>query len=164
MRVMRPALFLHLICLGTWLGCLLVEGVIEARARRDRELLRAVSRLHRSIDLWVEIPAFSGVLASGLWLSLGAAWTSALVAKVLLGAFAILVNVACLWPVFRRARRRSRRLLADAASLAARLPGLRRGVPRGARRVAPRAGANGLALTRQNTISTFRFTRLTHSV
>lgn len=104
MRVMRPALFLHLICLGTWLGCLLVEGVIEARARRDRELLRAVSRLHRSIDLWVEIPAFSGVLASGLWLSLGAAWTSALVAKVLLGAFAILVNVACLWPVFRRAR------------------------------------------------------------
>lgn len=101
---MRPALFLHLICLGTWLGCLLVEGVIEARARRDRELLRAVSRLHRSIDLFVEIPAFSGVLASGLWLSSSAAWTGTLIAKVMFGSFAILVNVACLWPVFRRAR------------------------------------------------------------
>jgi len=104
MASLRPALFLHLICLGTWLGCLLVEGVVEARARRDRELLRAVSRLHRSIDLWVEIPAFCGVLASGLVLSLEAAWSSLLVAKVALGGSAILVNVACLWPVFRRAR------------------------------------------------------------
>ncbi len=101
---MRPALFFHLLCLGTWLGCLLVEGVIEARARGDRELLRAVSRLHRSIDLFVEIPAFSGVLISGLVLSLDARWSGALIAKVVLGSFAILVNVACLWPVFRRAR------------------------------------------------------------
>lgn len=29
---------------------------------------------------------------------------AALIAKVLLGGFAILVNVACSWPVFRRAR------------------------------------------------------------
>lgn len=104
---MRPALFFHLICLGTWFGCLLVEGVIEARARRDRELLRAVSRLHRSIDTFVEIPAFSGVLASGLVLLLDtpwSTWSTALIAKVLLGSFAILVNVGCLWPVFRRAR------------------------------------------------------------
>lgn len=101
---MRPASFVHVVCLGSWLGCLLVEGVIEALARRDRELLRAVSRLHRSIDLWVEIPAFSGVLASGLVLSLDAAWSNALIAKVALGTFAILANLACLWPVFRRAR------------------------------------------------------------
>ena len=101
---MRPALFFHLICLGTWFGCLLVEGVIEARARKDRELLAAVSRLHRSIDLFVEIPAFSGVLVSGLVLLLDTAWSTALIAKVLLGGFAILVNVGCLWPVFRRAR------------------------------------------------------------
>lgn len=101
---MRPALFLHLICLGTWLGCLLVEGVVEALARRDRELLRAVSRLHRSIDLVVEIPAFTGVLITGLVLAADVPWTGALLAKMLLGGFAILVNVGCLWPVFRRAR------------------------------------------------------------
>ena len=99
---MRLAAFLHVLALGAWLGCLLVEGVLEAMAWRDEAMLAAVSRLHRRIDLFVEIPAFTGVLASGLWLSWNVTWSTLLVVKVALACFAISVNVACVAPVLRR--------------------------------------------------------------
>ena len=99
---MRVAVFLHVLMLGTWLGCLLVEGVLEAMAWRDDAMLVAVSRLHRRIDLFVEIPTFVGVLLTGLWLTQSVTWSALLVAKIALGCFAIAVNVACVAPVLRR--------------------------------------------------------------
>jgi putative copper export protein len=99
---MSPALFLHLLLLGVWLGCLAVEGVIELAGKRDPLALPIAARLHRTIDLWVEIPAFSGVLVTGLLLLPRAPWSDLLAVKIALGCFAIAVNVACVVPVMRR--------------------------------------------------------------
>jgi hypothetical protein len=99
---MTLALLLHLFLLGLWLGCVMVEGVLEFFARRDRGTEKKVAELHFWIDVLVEIPAFLGVLVTGLVLIDGHALSGLLLVKIAFGMAAIVVNALCVLPVVRR--------------------------------------------------------------
>lgn len=102
---MPVALVVHLLALGAWLGCVSVEAVIELGARRAGPIRNVAAALHRRIDLFVEIPTFTAVLASGMWMLEPARLGDAsYFAKIWLGCAAVLVNALCVVPVLRRAR------------------------------------------------------------
>lgn len=97
-------LSLHLVCAGAWLGCVLTEALFE-RTLLDRgtDAMLTLARLHRRVDLMVEIPAFAAVLLTGLFMWPIAPTSSVwLWAKVGFGALAISANLWCVRLVFRR--------------------------------------------------------------
>lgn len=98
-------LFVHLVFVGVWLGCVLTEALFErALLGQGREQERLLVGLHKRVDLWIEIPAFTGVLISGVLLLSQAAWSLTLQTKILFGVVAIAANIYCVGLVFRRAQ------------------------------------------------------------
>jgi hypothetical protein len=95
----------HLTFIGIWLGCVLTEALFERALLgqgRDKELILA--RLHKRVDLFVEIPAFVIVLVTGSLMLAAANPTALLRVKIGLGLLAIAANVYCVHLVFRRER------------------------------------------------------------
>jgi hypothetical protein len=98
-------LLVHLVFVGVWLGCVLTEALFErALLGQGREQERILVGLHKRVDLWIEIPAFAGVLISGGLLLSQATWNATLQAKIVLGLVAIAANIYCVGLVFRRAK------------------------------------------------------------
>lgn len=95
---MRPALFLHLLFVGVWIGCVMVETVIE-RSLWSRKI---APQLHYVIDRWVEIPAFSIVLITGFWMFELDRFRGWYAVKVVCGSIAVATNIYCVLPVTRR--------------------------------------------------------------
>ncbi len=96
---------LHLTFVGLWLGCVLTEALFERALMghgRDKELI--LSALHRRVDLFIEIPAFVLVLATGGLLLAGAPTSALLHAKVGVALLAVAANVYCVYLVFKRHR------------------------------------------------------------
>ena len=78
---------LHLTFVGLWLGCVVTEALFERALLgqgRDKELILAA--LHKRVDVFIEIPAFALVLATGALL------------------LAIAANIYCVSLVFHRHR------------------------------------------------------------
>lgn len=99
-----PLLAIHLACAGIWLGCVLTEALFErALLGKGREQELILVELHKRVDLFVEIPAFVGVLISGAWMFAGTEVSPAIAFKIVAGLLAIAANVYCVWLVFRRA-------------------------------------------------------------
>lgn len=97
-------LALHLVSAGLWLGCVLTEVLFERALLGHGPSHRLIlALLHRRVDLWVELPAFSLLLATGLLLLPPAAPHVWLSAKIGIGALAIAANVHCVGLVLRRA-------------------------------------------------------------
>ena len=100
-------LFLHILSLGVWIGCIATETIVEhgvkGEAQRDY-----VARIHWPIDLYVETPAFVVVALSGLMLWGRAAPDATLIAKVAAGGLAVLANALCVWVVHARRAARER--------------------------------------------------------
>ena len=94
----------HLLSLGAWAGLVLTESVMELVGHRSDRLRYAVARLHRAIDLWVELPLLALVLLTGTVLLLSVQPDAALHIKVTCGLIAIAANVACVILVLLRAR------------------------------------------------------------
>lgn len=94
---------LHVVLAGVWLGTALVEALFErALLGQGTEPERILARLHRRVDMWVEIPAFTGVLLTG-----GMLWSVArhnlfLNIKLTFAMVAILANAYCVWLVCKR--------------------------------------------------------------
>lgn len=99
---MSATLFIHLFFIGIWLGCVMVEAVIEIATYRNPNLKSTVALLHAAIDRWVEIPVFTIVLLSGIALLFNATITGLLLLKVSLGLLAIGINLICVRSVFKR--------------------------------------------------------------
>ena len=98
-------LFLHLLLVGIWLGCVLTEALFErALLGKGRAFELVLVALHKKVDLFVEIPAFVGVLLTGGWMLSMTPPGALLHAKVGLGMVAIAANAYCVWLVFARAR------------------------------------------------------------
>lgn len=98
-------LSIHLVFVGLWLGCVLTEAIFERALLgqgRDKELILA--RLHKRVDLFVEIPAFTVVLFSGAAMLVQATPSSLLYVKLGFALLAIAANVYCVYLVFRRER------------------------------------------------------------
>ncbi len=96
---------LHIAFAGLWLGCVLTEALFErALLGQGRDQERILVRLHRRVDLLIEIPAFTLVLLTGGMLLMQAGiLTPLLQVKVAFGVLAVAVNIYCVWLVLRRA-------------------------------------------------------------
>lgn len=91
-------LFLHIFSIGIWFGCVAVEAVLE----RGPWASQVAPQMHYAIDRWVEIPAFSVVLLTGLWMFDLSRFHGLYAVKVICGLLAVGVNIYCLIPVTRR--------------------------------------------------------------
>lgn len=99
---------LHAVLAGLWLGCVLTEALFErALLPQGTSARLTLARLHRRVDLWVELPVLLATVGTGLWLALttaaGGTWPLALWLKLAAGALAALANAVCVWIVLRRA-------------------------------------------------------------
>jgi uncharacterized membrane protein len=95
---------LHLSCIGVWLGCILTETLFErALLGKGREQELILVGLHKRVDLFVEIPAFSAVLITGALILPMAKDSGLLHLKIALGLLAIATNIYCVRLVFQRA-------------------------------------------------------------
>lgn len=99
---MKFALFLHLACISAWLGCILVEGVYEHSIDKSPEMRTFIADLHSNTDKYVEIPTFTGVFLTGLYMLPQVEITQLLLVKIGFGLLAILFNVICVGLVARR--------------------------------------------------------------
>jgi hypothetical protein len=99
---MRAALFVHLLCVAGWTGCVLVEGIYEHSIDRSAPMRRFVSELRWRTDKYIEIPAFLGALVTGGLMVGSVAMTPLLATKIAFGLIAVVANAYCVWLVFRR--------------------------------------------------------------
>jgi hypothetical protein len=99
---MRWILFLHIVFVATWLGCVLVEGVFEHAAEPSAQARRLISRAHWQIGQAVEIPAFFGALVTGAVMAATIPMTPPLETKIAFGLAAVVVNAYCVVIVRRR--------------------------------------------------------------
>lgn len=101
---MTPLLFLHIVSVSVWLGCILVEAVYEHSIDASPAMRRFVSALHWTTDKWIEIPAFLGVLVTGGLMAAHVPVTPLLSVKIGFGLLAITANAVCVGLVLRRLR------------------------------------------------------------
>lgn len=102
---MNTFLFLHLILLGLWGGCVAVEMVLEFSTGNDIKKKHHTAQLHYLIDIYVELPILIMVLLSGLFLLSISRLTDPLyAAKVVAGLFPVVINFLCIIPVVKRKR------------------------------------------------------------
>lgn len=97
-------LIVHLGCAGAWLGCVLTEAMFErALLARGAAVHRLLADLHLKVDAFVEVPAFCGVLISGLALATGRASIDTMLGwKIAAGVLAVALNAWCVGLVWRR--------------------------------------------------------------
>ena len=99
---MQLTLFVHLFVLGLWLGCVMVELVLELMGRTAPALGDSAARVHKVIDRFIEIPAFTIVLVTGIMMIKWDMTEFTYWLKIGLGLFTIAINAACVVPVLRR--------------------------------------------------------------
>jgi len=76
----------HLVSAGLWLGCVLTEALFErALLGRGRDAERILARLHKRVDLYVELLALVGVLITGVLMVRTAPPSMLLHTKIALG-------------------------------------------------------------------------------
>lgn len=109
-------LALHLLSVGVWIGCILVEVLFEHAIPKDGDLARIVARLHAKVDLAVEVPAFLATLLTGMALLRRTDLDGPMLAKVAAGVLAVAINAVCVRLVLRRDRAAAR---GDAAAFQA---------------------------------------------
>jgi hypothetical protein len=99
---MKITLFVHLICIAAWLGCVLVEAVFEHSVDKSPEMRRFVSSAHWTTDKFIEIPAFLGVLITGALMLPQTTISALLGTKIAFGLIAIGFNAICVGLVVKR--------------------------------------------------------------
>jgi hypothetical protein len=110
---------LHTILAAIWLGCVLTEIVFERLLMAQGAALHGLlGRLHRLVDLAIELPMLIGVAVSGAWMLVmrGGAMDYLLEAKITIGLIAIISNLWCIRLVLRRC---AQALASDEAGFAA---------------------------------------------
>lgn len=96
-------LFFHLFSLGTWLGCVIVEGVLEIYGARNKDRADDVAILHHIIDKYVELPLLILISVTGFFIFDATFLSNPLyVAKMSLGVVTVLINFLCVISVFIR--------------------------------------------------------------
>lgn len=96
---MEILLILHLLALGIWIGVVGAEFVIELRAEEG-----LAARMHYLTDLWIEVPAFTLVLITGLAMLPAQSLQGLLLYKLPLALLAIVFNLVCVIAVWLRKR------------------------------------------------------------
>jgi len=63
---MSVMLFIHVLTIGVWAGCVFTEVVLEVVLEKQPPESSHLARLHALIDRYVEIPAIIVVAATGV--------------------------------------------------------------------------------------------------
>ncbi|PAU66598.1 hypothetical protein BZL41_00770 [Pseudomonas sp. PIC25] len=108
---------LHLFAVAFWLGVVAVEFLLERSRAQSRAQGFSVAQLHRKIDLWFEMPAFSLVLVTGILMFDSGRFEGVYALKIVAGSLAVAGNLLCLAPVLQRRAAASRDNLSDVIRL-----------------------------------------------
>lgn len=111
---MSGLLGLHLLALGIWIGVVAAEFVIEFDGMKDNASLVKAAKLHYLTDIWIEVPAFSAVLITGLLMLEADHLSGVFLFKIIFAVLAIFFNIICVCAV---AKRRKFALRGDAAGM-----------------------------------------------
>ena len=95
-------LTLHLLALGVWIGVVGAEFVIEFDGMKDDDSHIRASKLHYATDIWIEIPAFTVVLITGVLMLPEEHLSGLFLTKIMFGLLAIIFNLVCVYAVFKR--------------------------------------------------------------
>lgn len=99
---MSLLLTLHLLALGIWIGVVGAEFAIEFDGTKDDESYIRASKMHYLTDIWIEIPAFTAVLITGLLMLNESHLAGVFLYKVIFAVLAIMFNIICVCAVFKR--------------------------------------------------------------
>ncbi|RZI83412.1 MAG: hypothetical protein EOP38_12800 [Rubrivivax sp.] len=99
---MTAVLFIHLIAIGIWAGCVATEAVLEVSLEKAPPLESGLASIHSKIDRFVEIPAIIVAVATGGSMLHLAVWDQLLSIKVSLGVAAVILNSIAAFTVHRR--------------------------------------------------------------
>lgn len=94
--------FAHVMVLGLWGGCVLVEVLLELVALNHEMLHKLMPELHYKIDVFIELPLLALVLATGFLLFNPARMTPLYALKVGAGLWAVAANLYCVFVVIKR--------------------------------------------------------------
>lgn len=95
---------LHLFSIAFWLGVVGVEFILEQSRAKSRDQGFAVAVYHYKVDLYLELPAFTLTLITGLLLIDFNRIDGLYLLKVAAGLVAVAGNVICLIPIIKRKR------------------------------------------------------------
>lgn len=96
-------LLIHILFVGIWVGCVLTEALFErALLHKGRDKEKILADLHWKVDLFIEIPAFIIVAISGIFLIQSNFIQPIIIAKIIAGLIAILINIFCVKLVYDR--------------------------------------------------------------
>lgn len=101
---MSALLFVHLIAIGIWAGCVATETVLELAQEKIPPDQSYLAPLHAKIDIAIEIPAILATLITGSLLLKHAHWDGLLIMKVVLGISAVVLNAIAAFLVHKRYR------------------------------------------------------------
>lgn len=98
--------FIHVFAVAFWLGCVATEIVIEQTGLRTPALRPSVPQFHFYVDRFVEIPAFTTVLITGVMMFEVSRFTSDWIyaTKIICGLLAVGANIVSIHPVIMRKR------------------------------------------------------------
>lgn len=99
---MSLILIIHLIAIGIWIGVVGAEFAIEFDGMKDDESYIRASKMHYLTDIWIEIPAFTAVLITGLLMLNESQLAGLFLYKVIFAVLAIMFNIICVYAVFKR--------------------------------------------------------------
>lgn len=99
---MDLTLIIHLIALGIWIGVVGAEFAIEFDGMKSDENLIKASKMHYTTDFWIEIPAFTTVLITGLLMLNESHLEGVFLYKIIFAVLAIFFNIICVYAVFKR--------------------------------------------------------------
>lgn len=111
---MNPLLSFHILALGIWIGVVAAEFVIEFDGMKDETSLIKAAKLHYLTDIWVEVPAFSIVMITGLLMLEPDHLSGIFLLKIIFAVLAIICNIICVYAV---AKRRKFALLGDVSGM-----------------------------------------------
>jgi putative copper export protein len=99
---MTLTLFIHLIAIGIWAGCVATEVVCELEQKHVKFKDSYIASLHWSIDKFVEIPAILITAITGYLMLNDVVFDSLLTIKVSAGVLAIIFNLIASYSVYKR--------------------------------------------------------------
>ena len=99
---MSSILFIHLLAIGIWVGCVATEVVCEFDQKHAKLNESYIAALHWKIDKYVEIPALSITCLTGLVMLPGNTWTLLISIKMLAGVSAAILNTVAAYTVYQR--------------------------------------------------------------
>ncbi|MGI1679510.1 MAG: hypothetical protein K6L75_12295 [Cellvibrionaceae bacterium] len=99
---MTVILFIHLMAIGIWAGCLAIETVCELDQENVHFKDSYIAALHWKIDKFVEIPALLITLVTGSIMLANAPSNPILMIKIIAGLLAVFFNAIAVFLIYKR--------------------------------------------------------------